>query len=63
MDARRDIAGGIMVPPSATGAVDQSSTFQLDEQFLADFEWALSDDALFALDPPPANWTCASNLP
>ncbi|KAL2847050.1 hypothetical protein BJX68DRAFT_240170 [Aspergillus pseudodeflectus] len=63
VDASRDIAGGIMVPPSSTGTVDQSSTFQLDEQFLADFEWALGDDALFSLDPPPASWTFASNLP
>ncbi|KAL4972611.1 hypothetical protein BDW66DRAFT_169478 [Aspergillus desertorum] len=60
MDANRDSAGA-MVP--STGAPDQNNAFQLDEQFLADFEWALGDDALFSLDPLPENWASAGNLP
>lgn len=59
VDANRDFAGGIV--PSA-GAPEQNNAFHLDEQFLADFEWALGDDALFSLDPLPANWTSTSNL-
>lgn len=59
VDANRDFAGG-MVPSS--GMPDQNNAFHLDEQFLADFEWALGDDALFSLDPLPANWAPASNL-
>lgn len=59
MDANRGLVGGMM--PS-TGAPDQNNAFHLDEQFLADFEWALGDDALFSLDPLPANWTSGSNL-
>lgn len=37
-------------------------TFHLDEQFLADFEWALGDDALFSLDPLPTTWSTTNNL-
>ncbi|KAJ5999685.1 hypothetical protein N7481_000094 [Penicillium waksmanii] len=59
VDANRDFAG-CMVPSS--GIPDQNNAFHLDEQFLADFEWALGDDALFSLDPLPANWAPASNL-
>ncbi|KAL3428695.1 hypothetical protein BDV09DRAFT_181593 [Aspergillus tetrazonus] len=59
MDANRDFAGGVV--PS-TGAPDQHYAFQLDEQFLADFEWALGDDALFSLDQLSENWTSSGNL-
>ncbi|KAJ5085086.1 hypothetical protein N7532_009857 [Penicillium argentinense] len=59
MDANRDLVGGTMAP---AGAPAQNNAFHLDEQFLADFEWALGDDALFSLDPLPANWTSSNNL-
>ncbi|KAL2834667.1 C6 zinc finger domain protein [Aspergillus pseudoustus] len=63
MNVNPDIAGGMMVPPSSTSELNQNSVFQLDEQFLADFEWALGGDPLFSLDPLPADWTCTSNTP
>jgi hypothetical protein len=59
VDANRDFSGG-MVP--STGMPEQNNAFHLDEQFLADFEWALGDDALFSLDPLPANWAPANLL-
>ncbi|KAJ5641341.1 hypothetical protein N7490_005341 [Penicillium lividum] len=34
----------------------------LDEQFLGDFEWALTDDALFSLGPLPNYWPSANNM-
>ena len=58
-DANRDFTSGMVQP---AGAPDQSNAFHLDEQFLADFEWALGDDALFSLDPFPANWASTNNL-
>lgn len=57
-DTNRDITGAAAV----SGAPERNDTFYLDEQFLADFEWALGDDALFSLDPLPSNWSATNNL-
>ncbi|KAJ5273696.1 hypothetical protein N7478_008821 [Penicillium angulare] len=45
-----------------TGAVLSQDAFLLDEQFLADFEWALGDDSLFSLDPMSTSWPSANNM-
>ncbi|KAJ5307008.1 hypothetical protein N7508_006023 [Penicillium antarcticum] len=37
--------------------------FQMDEDFFADFEWALSDDALLSLDGFSTDWSIANHLP
>jgi hypothetical protein len=57
-DANREVTGGA----TDSGALERSDAFHLDEQFLADFEWALGDDALFSLDPLPPNWSTTNNL-
>ncbi|KAJ5937586.1 hypothetical protein N7454_003928 [Penicillium verhagenii] len=46
IDTHQDMAGGII-----------QDAFLLDEQFLADFEWALTDDALLSLDHLPNYWS------
>lgn len=38
------------------------SPFHIDDRFIADFEWALGDDAFFSLDPLPANWASTTTL-
>ncbi|KAJ5310912.1 citrate synthase [Penicillium atrosanguineum] len=57
-DTNREVAG------SATtfGVPEGNDAFHLDEQFLADFEWALADDTLFSLDPLSSNWSTTNNL-
>ncbi|KAJ5766008.1 uncharacterized protein N7511_003624 [Penicillium nucicola] len=37
--------------------------FQMDEDFFANFEWALSDDALLSLDGFSTDWSTANHLP
>lgn len=37
--------------------------FQMDEDFFANFEWALSDDALLSLDSFSTDWSTANHLP
>lgn len=59
-DSNPDPAGGGMTAPS--GVIADQSTFHLDELFLADFEWALGDEALFSLDPTPSTWPSTNNL-
>ncbi|KAJ6122881.1 hypothetical protein N7512_005346, partial [Penicillium capsulatum] len=51
-------------PPRAglTSSGYVGDAFHLDEQFLADFEWALGDDVLFSLDPLPTTWSTTNNL-
>lgn len=53
---------GMGMDPShdPTSAALSQDAFLLDEQFLADFEWALGDDALFSLDPLPNSWPQAA---
>lgn len=48
--------------PDLTSSGYLGDTYHLDEQFLADFEWALGDDALFSLDPLPTTWSTTNNL-
>lgn len=36
--------------------------FLLDEQFLADFEWALTDDALFSTENLPNYWSAGNSM-
>ena len=57
-EADRDIAGGA----TTSGVPERNDNFYLDEQFLADFEWALGDDALFSLDPLSSNWSTTNTL-
>jgi len=57
-DTSRENTGG----PLASKTPARNDVFHLDEQFLADFEWALGDDALFSLDPLPPNWSATSTL-
>ncbi|KAJ5217961.1 uncharacterized protein N7498_000060 [Penicillium cinerascens] len=57
-DTNREITGATAV----SGTPERNDAFYLDEQFLADFEWALGDDALFSLDPLPSNWAATNNL-
>ncbi|KAJ5157887.1 uncharacterized protein N7482_008987 [Penicillium canariense] len=59
LEASQNIAGGAVAP---SGAITDQSAFHLDEQFLADFEWALGDDALFSLEPMPSTWPSSYNL-
>lgn len=42
--------------------VEGQEAFPLDELFLADFEWALDDDASFAPDPAPTTWPTSSHI-
>lgn len=58
VDPSRDTAAGSCMNNAAV----LGDAFHLDEQFLADFEWALGDDALFSLDPIPANWSLPNNM-
>jgi hypothetical protein len=37
--------------------------FQMDEDFFANFEWALSDDALLSLDSCTTDWSITNHLP
>ncbi|KAJ5579540.1 uncharacterized protein N7459_005525 [Penicillium hispanicum] len=58
VDTSRDMTtGGATMNGGILG-----DAFRLDEQFLADFEWALGEDALFSLDPLPTNWSSTNNL-
>ena len=43
-------------------AAEGQEAFPLDELFLADFEWALGDDPLFAPDPAPTTWPTSSHV-
>lgn len=58
-DATRDASNGNM---ALSGPGERNDAFHLDEQFLADFEWALGDDALFSLEPLPANLSSTNTL-
>ncbi|GLI75973.1 hypothetical protein PoHVEF18_004239 [Penicillium ochrochloron] len=58
-DPHPDPAGGMAAP---SGVITDQSAFHLDELFLADFEWALGDEALFSLDPTPSTWPSTNNL-
>lgn len=58
MDTRRDTTAG----SGTTNPYILGDAFHLDEQFLADFEWAIGDDSLFSIDPIPANWPSTNNL-
>jgi hypothetical protein len=57
-----DINGEVTGETTTSAASERQDAFHLDEQFLADFEWALGDDALFSLDPLPTNWSTTNNL-
>ena len=57
-DTRRDMTTG----SATTNPYILGDAFHLDEQFLADFEWAIGDDSLFSIDPVPANWSSTNNL-
>lgn len=57
-DTNREVTSGA----TTSTASERNDTFHLDEQFLADFEWALGDDALFSLDPFPSNFSTTNNL-
>ncbi|KAJ5091061.1 hypothetical protein NUU61_005931 [Penicillium alfredii] len=52
-DLSRDPGGA----QPATFAPDRQEPVHLDEQFLADFEWALGDDALLSMEPLSMNWS------
>lgn len=58
-DPNQDLSGGMMAP---SGVLTDQSAFHLDEQFLADFEWALGDEALFSLDQTTSTWPTSNNL-
>lgn len=58
-DTNPDAAGGMAAP---SGGIAEQSAFHLDEQFLADFEWALGDEALFSLEPTQSTWPATNNL-
>ncbi|CEJ57860.1 hypothetical protein PMG11_06538 [Penicillium brasilianum] len=58
-EPNQDFAGGMMAP---SGVPTDQSAFHLDEEFLADFEWALGDEALFSLDPTPSTWPTTNAL-
>ncbi|KAJ5354396.1 uncharacterized protein N7496_012829 [Penicillium cataractarum] len=58
-DPNQNFSGGMMAP---SGMLTDQSAFHLDEQFLADFEWALGDEAFFSLDPTPSTWPTTNNL-
>lgn len=59
VDATRDASnGGVTLP----GTGERNDAFHLDEQFLADFEWALGDDALFSLEPLPTSLSSTNTL-
>ncbi|KAJ6134731.1 hypothetical protein N7523_001053 [Penicillium sp. IBT 18751x] len=57
-EVNREIASGT----TASEVPERNDAFHLDEQFLADFEWALGDDTLFSLDPLSSNWSTTNNL-
>lgn len=59
LEPTRDLAGGNAVLAGSAG--ERNDAFHLDEQFLADFEWALGDDALFSLEPLPTPWSSTKN--
>lgn len=46
----------------SSGASHLEDPFDISEQFIADFEWALSDDAFFSMDPLPPNWASTTTL-
>ncbi|KAJ5732403.1 hypothetical protein N7493_003884 [Penicillium malachiteum] len=50
------------IQQDSVGAALSQDAFLLDEQFLADFEWALGDDSLFSLDAMPNTWPVANNM-
>lgn len=47
---------------STSAPTEGQEAFHLDEHFLADFEWALGDDALFAAESIPSTWPTTSHL-
>lgn len=60
IDANRDVSGGSTALAGANG--ERNDALHFDEQFLADFEWALGGDALYSLEPLPTNWPSANTL-
>ena len=58
-DAVQEMAGSLTTFSAAGHPPD---AFLPDEEFMADFEWALADEALFSLDPLPCNWSTTNNL-
>jgi hypothetical protein len=59
VDSNRDASSSAL--QSAGASADRQESFLLDENFLADFEWALGDDALFSMDPV-STWPSTTNL-
>ncbi|KAJ5625345.1 hypothetical protein N7510_001654 [Penicillium lagena] len=59
VDPNRDASSSAL--PSAGASTDRQESFLLDENFLADFEWALGDDALFSMDLV-STWPSTTNL-
>lgn len=60
VEPARDLSGSNA--PAAGPAGERNDAFHLDEQFLADFEWALGDDALFSLEPLSTTWSSTKDL-
>lgn len=60
VDASREAAGGAV--SSTAVPVERQEAFHFDEQFFADFEWALSEDALFSMEPFPTAWPATNTL-
>ncbi|KAJ5233137.1 hypothetical protein N7468_006093 [Penicillium chermesinum] len=47
---------------SSGDAHDLEDPLMINEQFIADLEWAFGDDAFFSLDPLPPNWASTTTL-
>lgn len=45
-----------------TGSVDRQDSLCLDDQFLADFEWALGDGGLFPTEPYCQTWSSSGSI-
>ena len=51
------------VSHQSVNPIDRQETLHLDNDFLADFEWALGDDAMFgSTEPFTSTWSAAGNF-
>ena len=61
IELSRENTGGPVNP--FVGPIERQEPLHLDDQFLADFEWALGDDGMFPpTEPYSSTWTSAGNL-
>lgn len=56
IDSNRDSTGGVVTAP--IGLMERHEPVLFDDQFLADFEWALGDDGLYPpTEPYGSGWS------